>query len=141
MRLIKIVSLILFLFHSYSFSDTEYTQQQMKDKIIGYGTMQGIGLTFLGGGGASMVTGIILMASCDWETHTTPTGIHKTTDDPKGEAGIKALLIGIPFTICGTVLGIIGTKKKKEYKRRIKWSGIKLRKTPNFNSCEFVFSF
>lgn len=138
--IIHVWFLFLFLF-SYSFSDTEYSQKELKNKVTGYGTMEGVGLTFLATGAVLVVTGIVYIASADWETHTTGTGIHKTTQDPKGGKGLKMLVAGIPFTACGTVLGIIGAKKRREYKRRLQWSGIRLKYTPYYNSYELVFNF
>lgn len=141
MKCLFISLLLCFLLFSFANADDEYTIGEIKGKIASYTKMKITGFTLLGIGGTTLVTGIILAANADWETRQTPTGVQKTTDDPKGGAGIIMLAAGIPMTIVGTILGAIGTNKTHEYKQRLELSSVGVYITPKKQNIELTFTF
>ncbi len=95
-----------------------YTKEDLYDKYLAYGKMKRAGFTVAGVGSAFTVLGIVLVSSADWSTQSTPTGSQTTTSDPAGGFGLFGLILGIPGTIAGLILGGIGNSKENEYERR-----------------------
>ncbi len=115
--------LLVFLTVSVSFCQMKdedgYTKEDVQGKIEKFKNLRTTGFAMLGIGAATIGTGIALISTADWESHSTPTGVSTTTDDPNGGAGIICLAVGIPVTVAGIVLSSIGNRKYREYKYRI----------------------
>jgi hypothetical protein len=95
-----------------------YTLEDVKAKSASFRRMQITGLSLLGLGVGGVAGGIALMASAEWESHSSPGGVSVSTEDPQGGAGLALMAMGIPMTVAGTVLSAIGGRKYVEYKRR-----------------------
>jgi hypothetical protein len=63
------------------------------------------------------VGGIVLMSTAEWDSYSTGTSSGIRTEDPQGGAGLVMLVVGIPMSATGTVLGVVGSKKTREYRR------------------------
>lgn len=115
--------LIVFLTVSVSFCQMKdqdgYTKEDVQGKIEKFRNIRTAGFVMLGMGVTAIGTGIALASTADWESHSTPTGVSTTTNDPSGGAGIICIAVGIPVTVAGIVLSSIGSKKYREYKYRI----------------------
>ena len=96
-----------------------YTKEQVQNKIRQYRGLRNTGLCILGVGVAALGTGIGLASSSSFESHPSDTITPMTADDKRGLAGIMMIVSGIPITLAGTVLTVIGQKKYTEYRDRI----------------------
>lgn len=100
--------------------EENYTRNDLKGKVATYTKMKKTGFTLAGVGGGMLLLGIILVASADWETESTPTGVQKTTHDPGGIIGILLIAPGAPMSLIGLILGGIGSSKVTEYEGRLR---------------------
>jgi hypothetical protein len=95
-----------------------YTPEELKAKVTRYHNLRTGGFALLGGGGALVVTGLIMMSSAKWYGYSTTGAVGMSTHDAQGGVGALMLLGGLPCGIAGSVLSIIGSKKYREYRER-----------------------
>ncbi len=68
----------------------------------------------------SGVTGIAIMSSgSHFQSYSTGSSSGVTTVDPAGATAMVLTVLAIPLVAAGTVLAIIGTHKRREYKQRV----------------------
>ena len=115
--------MVLLVLTSFSFSqrvdEDGYTKQDVQKKVQSFSGLRTAGFVMLGTGATSIITGIILASTADWHSYSTPGSAGMTTEDPAGGAGLLLTGLGIPVTVAGIVLSAIGSKKLREYKRRL----------------------
>lgn len=74
----------------------------------------------LGLSGAAFTTfGIVLMSNGEWVKQTSYGSVNYTAQDDKAAGGLILTALGIPLTITGKILGIIGAKTEKKYKNKL----------------------
>lgn len=100
-----------------------YTREELEGKVQSFSVMQASGVVLMTGGIVSLVAGIVNLANSDAQTSSYPGGVTVSATDSQGAAGIILLAAGIPFTAAGTVLTAIGSRKRKEYKIRLRTFG------------------
>lgn len=131
-------------------AEDEYSPDYCKRKFKSFTRMNIVGLSCIGVAGASLVTGICLVSTADvrtWEETQAAQQINPdttfeiTSEDRKMISGILLIVGTIPFTAAGMVLSIIGSKKRREYKRRLQFSGIQLGLSDKYTSIKVSFQF
>jgi len=116
------LTVIIGLISLFSLSATaqKFTKELCTQKIEQYTKLKKTG-TILGiTGGVLTMAGIVAVKNADWETETYDNETNVHTKDGSGILGVGAMVIGIPMTITGIVLGSVGSKKIKQYKGRLK---------------------
>ncbi|UII28038.1 hypothetical protein LVD15_06325 [Fulvivirga maritima] len=114
---------LLLVLVTVEFTKAQFDESQLTNlrKVEKYGRLKRTGTAMAVGGGVMTAAGIVLISQADWED-TSGYGSNNntvTTDDPEGVAGILFTVIGVPLTVTGVVLAIVGHKKEKEYERRL----------------------
>ncbi len=110
-------------------------------KIKNYQKMKKNGLTMGVIGGVSSFFGVILVNQAEWKKETTSSNVNYTTNDGSGIVGIVLLVVGIPLTITGAILGSIGIKKVKEYTRKLDDLSLRVSVTPQMTGFKLTFNF
>src|SRR5690606_38219715 len=115
-RFLLVILLIFYLGHNGMAQYDPNYQYQWEDKktelyakkVRSYTKMQNFGLGMGVGGGLLTIAGIVMISNAEWETTTYNGTTNTTTSDSDGIAGLVFVCAGVPLTITGTVLGIIG---------------------------------
>lgn len=112
-----------------------------QQKVYSYTKMKktGIGLTI--GGIASTVIGVALVSSAEWETTTDQYGTTTTSDDPRAFGGLLLIGGGISVSVPGIILTSIGSKKSKEYQRKLERLDLGINYKPNNKGVMLTYRF
>jgi len=110
-------------------------------KVASYTKMKKTGIGLGVGGGSCVVIGAVLVTMADWESYSNSTGSGVTTQDASGVAGIVFLLIGVPLTVTGIVLGSIGAKKVKYYNGLLQNVSFDIKSTPQQTGIKLTYRF
>jgi hypothetical protein len=114
-----ITLLSVLLANSYS-QDLLLQKQLYERKIASYSKLKTSGAVMGVCGGALTVIGVYLVSNATWETHVDYYGnTQTTTSDPGAAMGIVSIAAGIPIAVTGIVLGSIGNKKVKYYRKKL----------------------
>ncbi|UII22485.1 hypothetical protein [Fulvivirga ligni] len=113
---------LLFVVCTLQIAKAQFDDKHMlyANKVQKFGKLKRIGTTMAAGGAIMTATGIVLVSRADWYTTYSSNGSSQlSTDDPDGITGYYLTMIGLPITIGGVVLAIIGNKKEKQYMRKL----------------------
>jgi hypothetical protein len=121
------------------YAQTDAQKKFFDDKINKYTKMKNTGWVLAGTGGAFMLVGLSMVATADWETNTTPTSSTANTNDSNGIVGVLLLAAGVPVFITGVVIGSVGSKRVKHYKKGL--NDISFQVKPHVNGIGLVCNF
>lgn len=143
MKSIILLGLILLVF---TFS--VYAQQNQNEfyqaKFEHYSKMKSKGIKLGIIGGATTAVGIILLNQADQTKYTDSNGdIFYRTEDSSGIVGLGALttVAGIPITVTGVILGIIGSTKEKKYKGKLSQLSLDVKSNSQLTGLSLIYNF
>lgn len=148
-RIILITFLFVFISNLPVFAqyyDPDYKHQERREalyerKVASYTKMKRVGTSLGLAGGVLTVSGIALVSSANWETHTYNGNTSTTTTDSEGITGLLMLVVGVPLAVTGIVLGTIGARKTKSYQERLNKLSFNLDCSPNKTGVAFTYRF
>ena len=144
-----LITLLLTIIFS-NISEAQYYQQSSNDnnrtlyqnKVVKYKKMETIGKTMAISGTVATVLGIVLINNTEWIETTDYYGNTQYTADSNNAAiGVLSILVGIPLGIAGSVIGIIGHNKKKQYLSKLSNFAFDIITTPKQNSIKLTYNF
>lgn len=90
-----------------------------KYKIKSYSKLKTNGVTMGTIGGGLTAAGIFLVSNGEWEEQNNGSGTTYHSKSSEATGGLVLLMVGIPLTITGFILGSIGHNKVKHYKNKL----------------------
>ncbi len=138
---------LLFIFFTittyaqYYNSELESKRELYERKVASYTKMKSTGWTVAGIGGGMTILGIVLMSNGTCETTTNSNGYQTSTCDATASAGILGVVVGIPATIAGIVIGSVGSRKQKEYMGKLERLKFSYNKIDNYNLVSLSYRF
>jgi hypothetical protein len=104
-----------------------YTNEELRTKYITYTIFRNSGFAIIGLATASLVSGIIVRANSKPLPANGVEGTNFTDEDfDRHTTGDLLMLISAPVSVSGAVLTIIGAKKHREYKERMRLQGLRV---------------
>ena len=103
--------------------------------------MKSTGTVIVVAGGVLTAIGVGLVATADWKTTNTATSSNATTTDETGIMGIACLVVGVPLTVTGIVVALVGAKNAKHYQRALDGMALNVKCTPQYAAVSYVYKF
>lgn len=123
-------------------SKTDESRRELYSrKFQSYTKMKKTGIGLGLAGGVLTVAGALMISSADWETTTSNGSTNVTTDDSEGAAGLAMVIIGVPLSVTGTVLGLIGGAKANSYRRKLEGLSVNVNYGQNHRGLALVYRF
>ncbi|MBN1577525.1 MAG: hypothetical protein JW913_13285 [Chitinispirillaceae bacterium] len=127
----------------------EYSVDEIKTKVRKYSVMRAIGISGISLGGASLITGICLSSTADIRTFeetkaaraVNPDTVFDESGDIQMITGIMSMLVSLPIGATGAVLTGIGSKKRKEYRMKLRIRGARIHFDDKIKSIRISFAF
>jgi len=137
------VILITALAYSYDpyYDYDKYSLAELKSRHAVFRTMAILGSVVGGGGCILFISGIVKTKNSNVQTSTHPGGVSWSGDDPEDSRGPFMIIGAVTCIAGGTVLGVIGLRKAREYKRGIKFKELTLNVHPGETAIAFTFDF
>jgi hypothetical protein len=119
MKILFVFVLVAFSFTSIAQLNSEKVSYQLK--IDKYKRMKSTGIVMIVAGTVATIVGVSNISSAKYTTSTNPyTGAsQRTTNDPSAVTGALLVLGGAGLLGAGIPLTIIGSKKSKQYQRKL----------------------
>jgi lysylphosphatidylglycerol synthetase-like protein (DUF2156 family) len=119
MKILFVFVLVAFSFTSIAQLNSEKVSYQLK--VDKYKRMKSTGIVMIVAGTVATIVGVSNLSSAKYTTSTNPyTGAsQRTTNDPSAVTGALLFLGGAGLLGAGIPLTIIGSKKSKQYQRKL----------------------
>lgn len=112
-----------------------------KSKVEKYTKLKKTGFTMGIVGGAATIGGVVLVNKADWSTDHYNSGVSYNTEDGSGVAGVVLLVVGVPLTIAGLILGGVGNSKAKKYQKKLDGLSINATSTSQMTGLRLTYNF
>ena len=129
---------ILFISHSFVYGQSRPLYEK---QVKHYNSMKSTGTVIVVAGGVLTAIGVGLVATADWKTTNTATSSNATTTDETGIMGIACLVVGVPLTVTGIVVALVGAKNAKHYQRALDGMALNVKCTPQYAAVSYVYKF
>jgi len=139
-KIFLIILLSAFIFNTQLLAQID-EKALYKKKVNTYLKLKKNGSTIALLGGGVTLAGVIMVSTVEWQTQSTSTGTNITTSDPEGVWGLLCIVVGVPVSVTGLVLGKIGYSNAIKYQKKLSGLSMGVNFSPQQKGISLVYRF
>ena len=105
----------------------EYDRTYLEGRMQKFRNMRSTGFTMAGIGAVALIGGIVLASNGEWEEQQSMNGgTNYNAQDASAGFGLLGIVLGVPLTLGGVILGSIGNSKVDKYEAMLQGMSLDL---------------